>query len=123
LAASPKEMVEAARSAARDEIAAAYSKFMFLRYSDPGYGELNSLYGRANAEYFTGRNAFNRGRLSSGGGALREFARAATCFARSQVHARRVYEALVPPPTSPSDLGLKPFGGDWTQWETRIGKK
>ncbi|MFO7867311.1 MAG: hypothetical protein R6V02_10965 [Candidatus Aminicenantes bacterium] len=55
-----------------------------------------------------------------GNEALAQLAEAATCFTRCQAHALQVYEALVPPPTSPSDLGLLPFGGDWALWETRI---
>jgi len=47
-------------------------------------------------------------------------AEAATYFTRCQAHALQVHEALVLPPTSPTDLGLRPFGGDWALWETRI---
>ncbi len=61
-----------------------------------------------------------RSMLSSGNDALQHFAKAATKYTRSQAHAREVYEALVPQPTSPSDLGLKLFGGDWASWETMV---
>ena len=58
--------------------------------------------------------------LSSGNEALRYFAKAATQYARSQAHAMQAYAALVPQPTSPSDIGLRMFGGDWAAWETTV---
>ena len=85
-----------------------------------GYAALDDLYSEANAEYYEGNIAFDRALLGSGNEALREFAKAATAFTRSQAHARQVYEALVPQPTSPTDLGLRPFGGDWATWETNV---
>jgi len=96
---------------------------MFLNFTDSGYAALNKLYGQANAEYFLGRNAMNLALLKQGNESLKLFSRAVTAFTHSQAHAQQVYEALVPPPTSPSDLGLKPFGGDWASWETKVGQK
>jgi hypothetical protein len=148
LAKGPLELVKAAREAAEEEIANAYSKLMHLNYRDTGYGDLKELYGKAVAEMFEGRNAYNRAVLAEGDGAMREgggkearaggkkeartggnrnealahYARAASLYARAQTHAREVYEALVPAPTSPSDLGLRPFGGTWATWETKVGR-
>ena len=93
---------------------------MQLNFTDTGYAALDDLYSEANAEYYEGNITFDRALLSSGNEALREFAKAATAYTRSQAHARQVYEALVPPPTSPTDLGLRPFGGDWATWETNV---
>jgi len=64
----------------------------------------------------------NKALLANSSSQLFLFAKSATYFSRSQAHAVQVYEALVPAPTSPSDLGLKPFGGDWAEWETEVGK-
>ncbi|MGD2246390.1 MAG: C45 family autoproteolytic acyltransferase/hydrolase [Candidatus Aminicenantes bacterium] len=122
LAATPEKMVLAAKKTASKDIAAAYGKLMFLEYTAPGYAFLQNLYGLAVKEFFQGRNAFNRGLLAEGNERLTFLAEAATAFTRSQAHAQQVYEALVPPPTSPSDLGLRPFGGDWAEWETRVEK-
>jgi len=122
LAAGPKEAVEAAQKAAGSDIATAYAELMSLNFTDTGYAGLNELYSLANAEYYQGKVEFNRGLLSSGNEALLFLAKAATAFTRAQAHALQVYEALVPAPTSPSDLGLKPFGGDWAAWETEIRK-
>ncbi|MBN2264824.1 MAG: hypothetical protein JW775_03325, partial [Candidatus Aminicenantes bacterium] len=54
--------------------------------------------------------------------ALALYGRATSLYARAQAHAREVYEALVPAPTSPVDLGLRPFGGPWATWETAVGR-
>jgi hypothetical protein len=94
---------------------------MYLNFTDTGYAVLNELYSLANAEYYQGKVYFNKGLLADGNEAFYWLAKAATSFTRSQAHAQQVYEALVPAPTSPSDLGLKPFGGDWATWETKVG--
>ncbi len=122
LAANPKEAVEAAQKAASLNIATAYKKLMYLNFTDTGYAALNELYSLANAEYYQGKVYFYKGLLADGNDSLFWLAKAATSFTRSQAHAQQVYEALVPAPTSPSDLDLKPFGGDWATWETKVGK-
>jgi len=123
LAANPKEAVEAAQKAANINIATAYKKLMYLNFTDTGYAALNELYSLANAEYYQGKIYLNKGLLADGNDAFYWLAKAATSFTRSQAHAQQVYEALVPAPTNPSDLGLKPFGGDWATWETKVGKE
>lgn len=125
LAKGPAEVAEAAREAAEEEIANAYAKLMHLNYRDAGYGDLKELYGLAVAEMFEGRNAFNRAELeveASKNRTLALYGRAASLYARAQAHAREVFEALEPAPTSPDDLGLRPFGGPWAAWETRVGR-
>jgi hypothetical protein len=122
LADSPQEVVESAQKAASSKIASAYKKLMYLNFTDAGYAALDDLYSLANAEYYQGKVFFNKAQLASGNDALYNLAKAATYFTRSQAHALQVYEALVPAPTSPSDLGLKPFGGDWATWETNLEK-
>ena len=122
LAANPREVVEAAQKEARLCIATAYKKLMYLNFTDTGYAALNELYSLANAEYYRGKVFLNKGLLADGNKALYHLAKAATSFTRSQAHALQVYETLAPAPTSPSDLGLKPFGGDWASWETDVGR-
>jgi hypothetical protein len=120
LAANPKAVVDQAKDDAKNDIATAYAELMQLNFRDTGYAALDDLYSRANTEYYQGNVAFDRALLGNGNEALQDFAAAATAYTRSQAHARQVYEALVPQPTSPSDLGLRPFGGDWATWETRV---
>ncbi len=119
LAASPREVVVAAKLAAEERISRAYAAFSAMKYTDAGYQPLQDLYVLANKEYFQADMFFNKGTLSSGHEANFYLARAATAYARAQVHASQLNEALVPPPTSPADLGLRAFGGDWASWDTR----
>ena len=120
LAANPKAVVDQAKDDAKNDIATAYKELMQLNFTDTGYAALDDLYSQANAEYYEGNIALDRALLGSGNEALQQFAEAATAYTRSQAHARQVYEALVPQPTSPTDLGLRPFGGDWASWETTV---
>jgi hypothetical protein len=122
LAANPLAVVQAAQKSARDCIATAYAELMDLNFTSAGYAALNELYSRANAELYKGNKMLNKAQLTNSNNQLYLFAKSATFFSRSQAHAMQVYEALVPAPTSPSDLGLKPFGGDWAEWETKAGK-
>jgi len=121
LAGSPKAVAQAAKRTAKDTIATAYAEFMKLELTDEGYGVLSGIYARANAEYYEGSAYLDKGRLAGGDEALKYYGQAATTLTRAQAHAMQVYEALVPPPCSPSDLGLRPFGGDWAEWETNVG--
>jgi len=118
LAAGPREVASEAKAAAAREIASAYAAFMSTRCTDTGYASLNDLYALANEEYYQGGNFHNRGLLSGGREETFDLARATTAYARAQ----QIYEALNPPPTSPSDLALRPFGGDWADWETEVGE-
>jgi hypothetical protein len=120
LAADPKSVVDQAKDDARSDIATAFRELMQLNFTDTGYAALDDLYSQANAEYYQGNVDLDRALLASGNEALRLFAEAATAYTRSQAHARQVYEALAPQPTSPSDLGLRGFGGDWATWETTV---
>jgi hypothetical protein len=120
LAADPHAVVDQAKDHAYADLATAYSELMQFNYRDTGYAALEDLYSLANAEYYRGNIAADRAILSSGNESLKLFAKAATQYTRSQAHAMQVYEALVPQPTSPTDLGLRPFGGDWATWETTV---
>ena len=119
---NPKAVADLAKKDAKDALAAAYKEFMQWTPKNPGFGALNQIYSSANAEYYRGNLALNKALLSGGNDALAQFARAATAFTRCQARAIQVYEAFIPPATSPSDLGLKPFGGTWAEWETNVGK-
>ena len=79
------------------------------RRDEDGYAVSKGLFSKANAEYYEGIHAYNKGYLTSGNEKLLYFARAATAFTRFQTHAKQVYNALVPPATMPEDLGPKPY--------------
>jgi len=120
LAKDPATVVGIAKNVAQVDIATAYSGLIMLEDTDTRYAELNEIYSEANVEYCEGISFYEAGLLASGNQALSYFAQAATAFTRSQAHALQVYEALVSPPTSPSDLGLRPFGGVWGEWESKV---
>ena len=118
----PKSVVKEAKKDAKNSLAAAYKEFMQVTpKDDPSYSTLQKLYSTANVEYYRGNLAWNKARTTSGRESIAWMAKAATGYTRCQARATEVYEALVPPATSPSDLGLKPFGGDWATWETEVG--
>jgi hypothetical protein len=120
LASDPKAVVDQAKEHAYLDLATAYKELMQLNYRDAGYAALEDLYSLANSEYYRGNIATDQALLSSGNEALKLFGKAATQYTRAQAHAMQVYEALVPQPTSPTDLGLRLFGGDWATWETTV---
>ncbi len=109
LAANPDAMVAAAESAAESDIAHAYQKLMLKNYGDPGFEGLNTLFSDANTEYLEGQNWAMAAGAASGNDKLLDTSNAATCFAQAQAHAEQVYEALVHPAVTPSDLGLKAY--------------
>lgn len=80
------------------------------------------IFSGATAEYYQGNSALNRALLAVGNEPLRLTAGAVTAYTRARAHAQRVHEALVPPATNPTPLGLRPLGGDWGRWETAVGK-
>jgi len=118
---NPMEVTVNTRKDASDCIAKAYKELMYLNYTDTGYAKLNEIYNLANKEYYKGLSAMSKSVLAKGNESISYLSEAATFFTRAQAHAMQVYEALISPPTSPSDLGLKPFGGDWAEWETKVG--
>lgn len=119
LASDPKNVAEKAKLDAKEDIGIAYSKLMYLDYSYPGYGYLKDLYSLSNKEYYQGCNFLNSAIITKGRESLQYFSEAVTSFTRSQSHAQEVFEALVPPATTPIDLKLNPFGVNHDNWETK----
>jgi hypothetical protein len=119
---NPTDIVKKAKYAAKNDLASAYEVIMGMNFTDTGYESLSELYHLAVKEYFQGSNFFNKGITAPSDKMLSHLAKAATFFSRSQAHALQVYEVLVPASTSPTDLGLNPFGADWTEWETAVGR-
>jgi len=122
LASEPDDVAEAAKKKAKEYIAGAYKVMMGMNFTDIGYAALYELYSLANAEYFKGNSLLNSALLANGNDQVALFAESITNYTRAQAHAQQVYEALVPAPTSPTDLGLRLFGGDWAKWETSVGR-
>lgn len=114
LADRPESVAHYAGKAATYDIGMAFQELKKLNFTDTGYTGLSNLLSQATAEYYRGINALNEGSMiGSGNEALFAFGKATTLFAKAQAHALQVYEALVPPATSPEELGLEP----WGSWE------
>lgn len=122
LSENPLEVTKNVKGFAKDDIASAYAQIMKMNFTDSGYEGLYELYNLAIEEYYIGNNAINKALVSEEDESIYFFADAVTAYTRAQAHAQQVVEAIFPAATSPSDLGLEPFGMNWAEWETEVGK-
>ncbi len=119
LGSGPVEVLKAARYQAEIDLFLADSELRKLNYHDPAYAPLDALYNQAVIEWTKGD--FWRGSDTVGYTLTKKpkedegiyyWAKATRAFTKCQLLARKVYQALKPPPTKPSDLGLKPWTYD-----------
>jgi hypothetical protein len=103
---SPQALARSARGKAQAYIASARSDMAQLERSDPAYAPLQKLLKIAQSELERGAGYEQAAQNATDNGALYDWARATRAFTRSQVRARQVSHALVPPPSKPEDLGL-----------------
>jgi len=116
LGSSPAEVMKAAKYQAETDLFIAERELRKLNYHDPSYAPLDAIFNQAVIEWTKGD--FWRG---PGGveftltknppeeKGIYYWAKATRSFIKCQLLARKVYNALVPPATKPSDLGLKPW--------------
>jgi hypothetical protein len=109
LASDTATIVGIAEATSKRYIQQAYQELMWLNYGDVGFEGLNELFSQANTEYYEGENWLGRARATGGNDAVLYYAQAATAFTKSQAHAAEIYNALVPPATTPEDLGLRSY--------------
>lgn len=116
LGSNPGEVMKAARHQAEIDLFLADSKLRELNYHDPAYAPLDAILNQAIIEWTKGD--FWRGPDGVGFTSTKKpkeeegiyyWAKATRAFTRCQLLARKVYYALVPPATKPSDLGLEPW--------------
>jgi hypothetical protein len=98
---SPATLLEGARNRAVEYISEAKTLLADLDQSDPACEPLEALLKAALSELENG----DSGNAEVGDGAA-GLAKLARSYTRAQVRARQVINALVPPATSPEDLGL-----------------
>ena len=116
LASNVKEVIRAAKSRAQYELYYANQELRKLNYSDAAYAPLDELFNQAvmawnkGHYYFQGVESLVLGFKPREDATLYEMGKALRAFTRCQALAKQVYQALVPPPTSPEDLGLRPWG-------------
>jgi len=114
LGGDPAEVMKAARAQAETDLFVAERQLRKLDYSDPAYAPLDEIFNQAVIEWTKGD--FWRGPDGIGFTSTKKppeeegiyyWSRATRAFIRCQLLARKVFNALVPPATRPSDLGLK----------------
>lgn len=112
-AGSPAKVMSSAEQAATQNLKDAWVELMKLDYGDVEYAPLMELYAEAMEEYYRGFNVKDEAGAATVGAieatedeTLYLYARATTHFTRCQAIARQVYNALMPPATTPEELGL-----------------
>jgi hypothetical protein len=120
LAASPEQVVLAARAQAQYDLYYTNLELKNLNYKTNGYAALDALFNNALTEWFTGEFHFSPvvSRVTAGNESVYKCARSLRAFTRCQALSKQVYEALLPPATCPEDLGLKPY----KHWEEKTRK-
>jgi hypothetical protein len=116
LGSSPAEVMKAAKYQAETDLFLADRELRKLDYHDPAYAPLDAIFNQAVIEWTIGD--FRRGpegidstltKKPAEEEAVYYWSKATRAFIRCQLLARKVYDALVPPATKPSNLGLKPW--------------
>jgi len=119
LASSPDKVTTVAMLQANHDLHYADQKLRKLTYWDIPYAPLDEIYNRAVTEWFKGGYYQSLARKTTGNEFICNLGKATRAFTRCQALAKQVYNALVPPATSPEDLGLRPWFGDWGEWATK----
>jgi hypothetical protein len=116
LGSSPAEVMKAAKYQAEIDLFLAERELRKLDYKNPAFAPLDKIFNQAVIEWTKGD--FWRGPEDIGYTLAKKapkeegiyyWAKATRAFVRCQLLARRVYNALVPPATKPSELGLDPW--------------
>jgi hypothetical protein len=115
LASSPVEVMKAVKYQAETDLFLAERELRKLDYENPAYAPLDDIFNQAVIEWTKGdfwrgpERGFTLTKKSSEEEEIYHLSKATRAFVRCQLLARKVYNALVPPATKPSDLGLKPW--------------
>jgi hypothetical protein len=118
LDADPARMVTIAKERCRYDLYYAHQVLRKLTCWDPPYAPLHGLFDRAATEWVKGGFYLVRAALTAGNESVCDHGRAVRAFTRGQAYANQVHESLVPPPTTPADLGLREWGGSWADWRS-----
>jgi len=106
LESGPTKVVEKARKRAQYDQYYANLELRKLNYGDVAFAPLDAIFNDAATEWQKGEFHRNLAMETSGDEAIARLAKALRAFTRCQALARQAYNALVPPPASPEDLGL-----------------
>jgi len=119
LASSPDKVTTTAMYQAQYDLHYANQELRKLTYWDTPYAPLDDIYNKAATEWVKGGYYQNLARKTTGNESIYNLSKATRAFTRCQALAKQVYNALVPPATSPEALGLRPWFGDWGEWATK----
>lgn len=109
LASSADGIVEAMYGQACDDVASSHHALSRLSDSEPRFFGLREIQAKAHAEVYLGKESYYRGLLSTSCDRLALLSAAASALARAQVYATELKELILPPPTSPDQMGLLPW--------------
>ena len=87
-----------------------------LTWSDVAFYPLNKIFNKAAEEWIRGEYYMELADKTKGNESVLNLGRAMRAYTSTQAHAKQVYEALVPPPAKPEDLGLREYLGPWGEW-------
>jgi hypothetical protein len=121
LASDPAAVADAAKSQAMYDLSYANIELRKLTYSDAAYAPLKAIFDKAASDWYVARHYQTLAGQTSGTDSVCHWGKAIRYFTRCQAYAQEVYEALVPPADTPSDLGLKKYWGGWGEWASWLG--
>jgi len=116
LAEGPAAVADASKKRAQYDMYYANRALRKLTYNDIAYAPLDEIYNQAATENQKGDYYLRIATLNDGNVSLSSYARAVRAFTRCQALANKVYESLVVPATTPTELGLQEWLGDWGEW-------
>ena len=117
LAASPTEMVQAAKSTCDYAMFYANRALSKLTIHDLEWAPMTKVFNKAAAAYQKGDFFLTAARDMEGMKAVNQLSKALRFYVRCQALSRHVTETLEGAPSCPSDLGLRPWLGDWGEWD------
>lgn len=97
----------AARKKAHYSMYYANQELRKLSYRDVPYVPLDEVFNEAAVEWQRGRYYIEFAQKAHGNDSVYKWAKALRAYTRCQALANHVFESLIPPPTTPMDLGLK----------------
>ena len=113
---TPQKAVAAAGDRAHYDLYYANRELSKLTWSDVAFAPLNEIFNKAAEEWIRGEYYKILAGKTKGNESVLNLGRAMRAYTSAQAYAKQVFEALVPPPAKPEDLGLREYLGPWGEW-------
>jgi len=104
------EVIDAALTQATFELIRADGELMKLNYSNPAFAPLKEIFEKATIERRKGSYYQFLAQITEGNDSVYNWGKALRGYTKCQVYAQHVFEELVPPPDTPEDFLLAPWG-------------